>query len=246
MPYKNVKNQRELILQLLDDVNLIEEHFSKNLLSPSAAKSFFAPILRRWIIDGEFYQVLLIIKPKEILFEITSDANAIKLCKAGIYEHWMNLIELNGVGISTSRLVPKYIEQPPENPMQDSRSPQKASIFFKQKVFFLKGKFYTREDVIKMLSNTLGGVHINFHKHESEQHINEIKNYFGLDWANPKNIRMLLGEEIEALREDVERRKSIYDSMELVTIDTARTFSKSVIASKGILLERLKELNDFK
>jgi hypothetical protein len=42
-------------------------------------------------------------------------------------------------------------------------------------------QFYTRTDVVKWLANRLGGAHLDFRRKDDETHIDEIKNYFGIE-----------------------------------------------------------------
>jgi|SRR5208337_260782 len=111
------------------------------------------------------------------------------------------------------------------------KAPAKA--FFNQKMFFWKGRFYTRNDVILMHARKLGGVHLDFRRADDEAHIDEIKNYFGFD-REPKVSRMLMGAEIAAARSDPTRRPRIYDATELVTFDTARIFAAGIKSSSSL------------
>jgi hypothetical protein len=105
-------------------------------------------------------------------------------------------------------------------------------MFFGQKMFFWKGQFYTRADLIKMHANALGGVHLNFQRTRSETHIIELKNYFGYE-VNGRNYQMMIGNEIAVGRADPDRRAQIYDATELVTMDTARIFARGVRKSEA-------------
>ena len=104
---------------------------------------------------------------------------------------------------------------------------QKASVFFDQRVFFWKGQFYTRADIIKMHANALGGVHFDFRKAQAETHILEIKDYFGFEIKGSNN-QMLVGPEISAARADPARRQQVYDATELVAMDTVRIFARGI------------------
>jgi hypothetical protein len=114
-------------------------------------------------------------------------------------------------------------------------SPVKASTFFKQPMFFWKGRFFNREDVIKMHANKLGGVHLDFSRTKDEEYINEIKEYFGFE-VGATGYQMLMGEEIQRGREDRRRRASVYDATELIAMDTARIFAGGVRKSEKAFL----------
>jgi hypothetical protein len=99
-------------------------------------------------------------------------------------------------------------------------------------MFFWKGNFYTRADVIKWLANKLGGAHLDFRRKGDETHIDELKNYFGFEVA-PKTNQMLVGDSIASGRADPSRRPSIYDATELIAMDTARIFAAGIRAADG-------------
>jgi hypothetical protein len=151
----------------------------------------------------------------------------------------MELLVFGTLGVSVAQVSKQHLgldgKTKPhfEKGMNAQPASQKASTFFDQRMFFWKGTFYTRADVIKMHANALGGVHFNFRRKEDEAHINEIKNYFGFE-VKGNNFHMLVGNEIEKGRADPNRRQQIYDATELVAIDTARIFAKGVRASANL------------
>lgn len=105
-------------------------------------------------------------------------------------------------------------------------------------MFFWKERFYTRQDIIKMHANMLGGVHFDFRRADDEAHIKEIKNYFGFEMKG-NNYQMLVGNEIEVARSDVARRAKVYDATELIVMDSARIFAKGVDGSEKLLSKLL-------
>jgi hypothetical protein len=84
-----------------------------------------------------------------------------------------------------------------------------------------------------MHANLLGGVHLDFRRGDDEEHINEIKNYFGFE-IKPDTHQMLVGDEIAVARADPARRRNIYDATELVVLDTARIFAIAVRSSQAL------------
>jgi hypothetical protein len=233
-------DDRELVHQLLEDMRAIHDQFVAGVPKPSANRTVFAPILRRWIAEGLFFKAQKYLLPLRCTFMVYSDSHNINLCKAGMYEHWMASVMFRGMAISIGLPKTKYLGKNgmPNSEFNSLGPPQEAgqsaSIFFKQKMFFWKEQFYTRSDVIRMHANTLGGVHFDFKKAHAEQHIMEIKNYLGYE-TRGSNIQMILGEEIINGRSDPSRRQQIYDATELVVMDTARIFANGLRASETAL-----------
>ncbi|WP_146101875.1 hypothetical protein [Rhodopila globiformis] len=237
------ESDRELIQQLFDDVGVLEDQFLVGLPKPAATRAVFVPILRRWIVEQLFHRVQRLVRPLIINFPISSNSHAIEACKVGSYDHWMGLVTIGPAGFTTG-LVTERLRGTPQDPTpwlvgpHCKPLPQNARTFFNQKIFYWKGQFYTRMDVIKMHANALGGVHFGFDKIKSETHIVEIKNYLGLE-INGSNRVMIEGETISRGRADPSRRQNIYDATELVAIDTARIFAVGIRASAQPLLQLL-------
>lgn len=195
------------------------------------------PIMRRWVVEGGFFAAQKLIASK-IKFEVGINKEAVRLCKAGYYEHWMTIVLFGAIGVGASQVAQRFIgKAQPSSAGEFRQLPHTAKAFFSQEMFFWKGRFYTRRDVTCMHANKFGGVHLDFKRKAEEAHIDEIKNYFGFDQeASP--LRMLMGAEIAATRADPNRRQGIYDATELVTLDTARIFAKG-IESSATLFEAL-------
>lgn len=233
-------DERELVLQLLDDVSVIEDQFRSQRPKPATVRTVLVPILRRWIVEQLFYRTQKMILPQQVCFPIRRHQHFVDLCRRGVYVHWMGLIEFEQVGVGAGQIAPRYLGPdgptvPIKAPESDNEpAPQRARAFFEQKMFFWKGEFYRRHDVIIMHANALGGVHLNFRRRDDEQHINEIKNYFGFEvraLGNNKNLQMLKGQDIASARADPGRRPNVYDATELVAMDTARIFAQGIRAS---------------
>jgi hypothetical protein len=155
----------------------------------------------------------------------------------------MGVVQFGTVSVTVGQIAEKYLGSngQPTIDLDSSMpkpAPQRASVFFEQRMFYWKGQFYTRTDVIKMHANALGGVHLDFRRKEDETHINEIKDYFGFE-IKPHTRQMLVGKEISAARADPARRQFVYDATELVTMDTAAIFSAGVRASTAPFRARL-------
>ncbi len=234
----SIYDDKELILQLLDDVTLIEQALI-GMPTPSIVRTTFVPILRRWIVEGLFSsKAQKLILPNKISFDIHTQTNAIKLCQAGCYEHWMGTINFRTIAVTTGLHAAKYLtkEGRPKSINTESlmpASPQDPNQFFKQKILFLKGKFYTREEIIKILANTFGGVHLDFDNIQKQPGILQVKNYLGFK-LNESGLQMLVGSEIDSLRNDPEERPRVYDAIELIAIDTARIFVNGIQKEKNL------------
>lgn len=223
------QDDKELIHQLLEDAEILAGTAMVGLPRPALVRTTFAPVLRKWIVEGAFYNASKWIRPHEPTFEVTSTPEAVKLCKAGFYEHWMEMIRFGDVGVGTSRPIEKHRLTPQNTP--HARAQHRASVFFKQKIFYWKGNFYTRENILQMHANRLGGVHFDTRRKANETHINELKNFFGFE-VKPNTNQMLVGDEIRVAREDPSRRNAIYDTTELVTMDTGLKFANGVLDSR--------------
>jgi hypothetical protein len=232
----SIHDDKELILQLLDDVALIEQALI-GIPTPSIVRTNFVPILRRWIVDGLFSsKVQKLILPNKISFDIHTQTNAINLCQSGCYEHWMGTINFGTIAVTTGLHAAKYLtkEGRPKSINKESLMsplPQYPNQFFKQKILFLKDKFYTREEIIKMLANTFGGVHLDLGNIQKQPDILKVKNYLGFKLTE-SGLQMLIGSEIDFLRNDPEQRPRVYDAIELIAIDTARIFVNGIQNAK--------------
>jgi hypothetical protein len=221
-----IADDQELIFQLLDDVEILEAQFAVGIPKPPATRAIFAPILRRWIVEGLFFKAQKLILPAQASFMTSDNSQAIKLCETGMYEHWMGLIWFGTKGIAVCQRHGAIDgNEGTSLGSGTNATPQKASIFFDQKMLFWKSNFYTRAQVIKMHANALGGVHFGFPSNEA--YIYEIKNYFGFELRGGQT-QMLRGDEIENGRTDPQRRGWIYDATELIAMDTARIFASGI------------------
>lgn len=223
---------RELVLQLFDDVGVLEAQFAAGIPSPSAARAVFAPILRRWIAEALFFKAQKLILPKQASFAIRDNGQAINLCETGVLEHWMGLVWFGKIEVSIAQRNLATPESATRPLGEDAKRPdtlQKAGRFFDQKMLFWKNAFYTRAEIIKIHANSLGGVH--FDLWQNEQEIDEIKNYFGFEIV-PGQSQMILGQEIATRRMDPRRRQFVYDATELIAMDTARVFASAMRASQ--------------
>lgn len=227
---------RELVLQLLDDAVILESQFAGGLPKPSVTRAILAPVLRRWIVEGLFYRAQKLAAGREVRFAIRNHGKAIKLCEAGVYAHWMGVLEFGTIGVGVGQVNSKYLYSDGSARVEVDRTadtvptPQPARSFFDQKMFFWKREFYTRSDVIKLHANALGGVHFDLDSRRiKKQYIHEIQNYFGFE-VKGSNSQMLIGDQIAQGRADQERRPNIYDATELIAMDTARIFARGILS----------------
>jgi hypothetical protein len=225
-------DQRELIHQLLDDVTLIEEHLATGIPKSSVMRTCFAPILRRWMVDGAFFMAQRLIKPVRIPFATINDTGGLALCEAGGCENWMGLILFGTLGFAVTQRTAEHLTTGMYDPTILEMTPLAATKFFAQRMFFWKGSFYTREDMVKIHANKLGGVHLDFRRADDELHINEIRTYFGYELIGTGG-QSLRGQELEWGRNDRERRPFVYDATELIAMDTARIFAGGIRGSES-------------
>src|SRR6185312_16159405 len=106
--------------------------------SPGDLRATFAPILRRWIVDKNFFRIQKVLRPQQILFDLYSRADEVKYCQAGVYVWWMGAVRVGGGQlIGASQLAPKYLADSTKVPQ--ARQPftiqQKAKLFFEQPCF---------------------------------------------------------------------------------------------------------------
>lgn len=229
---------RELVYQLTDDINIIVT-LLQSRVKPGEIRVTLSPMLRRWIIDGHFFYLQKLIQPSKIGFKIRTNPQLKRLSKAGVYKNWMSAISFNGsLEIATNNLENKYIgtNGKPDSSIDfgnwQTQDQHSANNFFKQSMFFWKGEFFGRDDVIKMLANSLGGAH--FDKQDKRlSAISEIQAYFGLE-IKPHTQQILVGGEIAEARADPARRHNVYDGVDLVVLDTARIFSEGVSRAMGL------------
>jgi len=234
-PPKLSAEDRELIQVLLDDVGVLESLLLGGPPSPQQARATFGPVLRRWIVEGLFHRVQKLANPHAIKFPLRSEAQSVKFCQAGIFVHWMGQIEIGTLGVGIRQVAPEYIPEQQKYGLRATEpAPQVARQFFGQKMFYWKGRFYTRADVITWLANRLGGAHLDFRRKDDETHIDELKNYFGVE-VRGTHIDMLVGDGIARGRADAARRPRIYDAPEIIAIDTARIFAAGIRASEAQL-----------
>ena len=102
--------QRELLLQLFEDVAAMEKPFG----FPSSAelRTTFAPVLRRWIVDKMFFRMHNFL-PNRVLFTFYSHTDAAKACQAGAYKWWMGLVNCGyGIVISPCAFTGESVLQP--------------------------------------------------------------------------------------------------------------------------------------
>ena len=97
-------DDRERVHQLLEDMTAILESPNFPRPSPATIRTVFAPVLRRWIVERNFFSAQKLLRPQEIKFEVAINGNAAKLCKLGYYEHWMAIImsEKSGLAFHSS------------------------------------------------------------------------------------------------------------------------------------------------
>lgn len=127
----------------MEDARLINDALVGGQPKPVVVRTTLVPMLRKWIVEDGFFKAAKLVRAKEPTFEILTTPNDVKLCKAGVYEHWMAMILFGTLGVGSGLLTEKYRAAPPGK-SQPVTALHPAHAFFKQKMFFWKGHFYTR------------------------------------------------------------------------------------------------------
>lgn len=234
-------NERELLHVLFDDINIVKGRLQLGLPQPHDLRAVFSPILRRWLGEGQVHQVQRLIRSHRIGFPLIGQATEINLCTSGFFEHWMGMLIIDSIGIGVGQRAAAYLQAPEPVRSNHIAVPQPAKHFIDQKLFYWKGHFYTRRDLILWLANRFGGTHLDFKRKDDEKHIDEIRNYFGLEITG-SNRQILIGEQVAAGRADSQRRHKVYDAAELTVWDTARIFAEGISASETVMRALLDEV----
>jgi len=226
---------RELVLQLLEDIDALERGRIIGLPSSDELRTTVTPILRRWIVDGIFFQIQRLL-PTPITFVSYSRTDAVKACKAGAYKWWMGLVDCGqNLMLGPGALSGKFVGNEIKN-RGSFKITQKPKLFFSQEAFWWKGRFYSRSDLIKFSANKLGGVHYDLARNQSETHIEEIQNHFAILYEHEKrNILVVPPAEIPKYRADPILRRNLYDAIQLSVGDTAMIFCSGIrVAEKEL------------
>lgn len=226
MPLKS--EEVEMVLQLLEDVAAIEAANVARFPTAVELRTVFTPILRRWIADGGFFTIQKLLA-SPLTFTTYSHVDDVTACKLGAYKWWMGPVDC-GEGLIVKPAVSTRKYAPGE--LQERKLfeiAQKAKLFFEQKMFWWKGQFYTREDLIKFAANKLGGVHYDLNRNLSFSHVEEIQNHFAIQYRHElKDIYIVPPGEIAALRTNPEVRSDLYDAIQLCVGDTANIFVRGI------------------
>jgi hypothetical protein len=238
---------RELLLQLLDDTAMLTEVLAVGSRpTPAACRALLVPMLRRWVADGQFYQVQKVLRPHAVKFPLHLMRKTVERCEAGAISHWMGVIEVDQIGMGMLLPAPEFINADGSNRLaveddakgQPSLMP--ASAFFNQRLFYWKKQFYTRSQVLQFHANKLGGVHFDPRRSKDEEHVDELVQFFGLEIVGG-NQQMLVGADIAVAKADPQRRGQTYDAMDIVALDTARIFAEGVSASRSQIASLLAD-----
>jgi hypothetical protein len=226
-----MSQEKELLLQLLEDVAMMETKEDTPFPSSDQLRNNFAPSLRRWIVEGMFFQVQKILGAK-INFSFYSHVDGVRACEVGCYKNWLGLINAGGgIIISPCHLSEKHQNRHDQIPPQRKafKIEEKAQRFFEQPCCLWEGQMYKRKDFLIFLANKLGGVHYEMDRNRSEKHIDDIRNFFAVRHnLKARQIEIVPPGEIPNLRADAEARPFLYDAVQMVVGDTGKIFCQGI------------------
>jgi len=132
-------NDRELIYQLLEDASTLRGLVDENRRpTPQAARAIIAPILRRWIWEQTFSFVQKLLRPHVVKFPLFPMKAMIELCERGIVEHWMSMISVQGLAVSTALPRAAYIKTDGTSPLSQGRQDDLAQTLHTSRQFSIK------------------------------------------------------------------------------------------------------------
>lgn len=211
-------NIKEITLILLEDADTVISHFRNGVPEPKIIRSFFGPILRRWIHEGDYHTIQKELKSKNINFKYY-DSSFDSKKSAPI---WVGNLRFNDICISMSAGGKSF------NQGMKGIS-RKASIFFKQPVCKFFEKTYTRKDIVRFHANELGGAHF-----EKNKQTKDLREHLGFEVDfDSGNIQTLLGADIIKAKQDIARRSQVYDMADIVLQDTALVFAQGILDNKS-------------
>lgn len=232
---------QELVHQLLDDAEVISNALKGEAHpSPQVTRTTIVPILRRWICDQQFHKIQKLMGQRHIVkFDFWENASAVSLCERGMLEIWLEMIVIGGFVISPGRAVEGKADL-----VLQQRQPEKlvgmpSHRFFTQKVAYWENWFYRRCDLLKLYANKRGGVHLDESRSGGEVVIDELGIFLDFE-IEGSNYKMLTNTGLAEARSDRQRRARSYDVVELVAIDTATTFARSIQRSAGYITDLVK------
>jgi len=151
-------DEKKLVETLLEDFVVLEKIVGNVVpLTPDPAtiRTAITPMLRRWICDGDINKIQKLIN-SPIKFPTYTHTGDVKACKQGKLVHWIGMIGINQIYISTK--LPTDIANPPNIAVPVAYH-MNANDFCQQKMMFFNGKFFTRSDIISYAANKMGGTH---------------------------------------------------------------------------------------
>ena len=228
----------EIASILIEDAETIMESFNNGVPEAKVIRSVFGPILRRWIVEGNFNIVQRYVKPGRISFSYNHSSSCIKNLKKKIYPIWFGNLQFGDIGVSMTmgESLDARKKTFPSKGMKVVKT--KATEYFNQPVCHLDGKTFKRRDVVKLHANELGGAHLQLYKRDQQR----LRETVGFEVKSIGNIQVMLGKEILVAKSDPKRRPTIYDAADLVLQDTAYVFAMSVLNKRSIIEPLRKDL----
>jgi hypothetical protein len=231
----------ELVHQLLDDVDVLSNTLAGGPHpSPQVTRTTIVPILRRWICDQQFHKIQKLLGQRHIVkFDFWENASAVSLCERGMLEIWLEMIVIGGFAISPGRAVEGKTDLVVQQRQPEKLVGMPSHKFFNQKIAYWENRFYRRCDLLKLYANKRGGVHLDQSRGDGQDVIDELGIFLGFE-IDGSNYKMLTNTALADARSDRQRRARSYDIVELVAIDTATTFARSVHRSAGYITDLIR------
>lgn len=160
----NQNDANALLQDLYEDAHLLYEHFGRigNMSSLSLIRALASPILRKWICEKTIYKIQKVSR-KSIHFDVMHNGDAIKICKSGAGDFWVELVPAFGINIGMGPRIKESkqkVQYEADNPnIEDIKRKLDSKAFCVQKMVFFNGKFFSRSDFVLLLANKLGGTH---------------------------------------------------------------------------------------
>ena len=233
----------ELLHQLIEGVGVLSQNIEEKGLTIPKIRSVLSPALRVWSEPNGIYLIQKIIGQK-IFFKCRDHRLAIRECENRRLVEWTSPLRLHEIEMSGGlpvKLGPnKFVKI--ELDKQDAVVLLDSSAFFGQKLMCINGEFLTRSSIIDFVANRMGGSHsVSQAEKTTDLKFKKFRRLLGFT-TDGKNIKMLMGTELDNLRNQESEGITGIDPLMLYVADAATRFVEGVQAILPTLNEKLSEL----
>ncbi|QMU61160.1 MAG: hypothetical protein GKR92_05370 [Gammaproteobacteria bacterium] len=198
--------------------------------SPQNIRTKYGPILRRHLVHGDIDIIqnhLILQKFKPILFRYSHSEVNTQALALNVNLFWLERIIFNGIefGMPPNTTTPTKKKNRAPRKIKVKETNAKPKKFIDQCMCVHQGSQFSRYDFIKFHVNYLGGAHLS---KPAEDQL-RLRETVAFDCETPGNIKILMGAGILQAKMDDQRRRHIYELADLVLLDTALHFCKSVV-----------------